>query len=63
MEEENHFNNEDNMEENSPIPFAFTVDELKKIYLYLLVIGYAIKYYLNEPIKAKPYEDYANKHI
>jgi hypothetical protein len=26
---------------------AFTVDELKKIYLYLMVIGYAIKYYLN----------------
>lgn len=45
------------------MPTAFTIEELKKIYLYLLVIGYAIKYYLNEPLKAKPYEEYANRHI
>jgi hypothetical protein len=29
--------------------------------MYLLVIGYAIKYYLNEPAKAKPYEEHVNK--
>lgn len=32
------------MEDDIPL---FTMDELKKIYLYLLVIGYAVKYYLN----------------
>ena len=29
----------------------------------MLVIGYAIKYYLNEPAKAKPYEEWINRHI
>ncbi len=39
----------------------YTLPELKKIYLYLLVIGYAVKYYLNEQMKIKPYEDYLKR--
>ena len=35
---------------------SFTAQELKRIYSYLLVLGYAVKYYLNEQIIIKPYD-------
>jgi hypothetical protein len=31
--------------------------ELKRIYSYLLVLGYAVKYYLNEQAVIKPYDE------
>ena len=33
----------------------WTFDEMKKLYKYLLVLGYSIKYYLNE--QTKGYEE------
>lgn len=38
--------NESHMEDVEE-SMVFTLEELKKIYLFLMVIGYAIKYYLN----------------
>lgn len=35
----------------------FTLGELKRVYSYLLVLGYAVKYYLNEQIVIKPYDE------
>lgn len=37
----------------------WSLSEMKKLYKYLLVIGYSIKYYLNEITKA--YEEYMKK--
>ena len=34
-----------------------THGELRKIYAYLMVLGYAVKYYLNEQSTIKPYDD------
>lgn len=36
---------------------SFTSQELKRIYSYLLVLGYAVKYYLNEQNVIKPYDE------
>ena len=33
------------------------MSELKKIYSYLMVLGYAVKYYLNEQVVIKPYDE------
>lgn len=46
------------MEERGP---ETDIEEVKRIYLYLLVIGYAVKYYLNEPMKIKPYEEFLKR--
>lgn len=35
----------------------FTASELRRIYAYLLVLGYAVKYYLNEQMVIKPYDE------
>lgn len=43
-------------EEESP-KTSFSMQELKRIYSYLLVLGYAVKYYLNEQIVIKPYDE------
>lgn len=37
---------------------SYSIPELKQIHLYLLVLGYAIKFYLNDPMKIKPYEEH-----
>ncbi len=38
----------------------FTLPELKNVYIYLITIGYAVKYYLNESSILTPYDEYIN---